>query len=540
MTLTRKELWIAGAFFLAVFLLYGPALRFDFVDYDDPLYITSNPWIQKGFAVEGFRLSFREWMAGNWHPLTVWSHMLDVELFGLHPAGHHLQSLFWHAANTALLFLLLSRIAGGFWPALFVAALWATHPLNVDSIAWIAERKNLLSTFFWLATLGLYTRYTRRPSPNALMLVIAGLALALMAKPMPVTLPFTLLLLDYWPLRRVEGFGRESWPAWRRLIGEKIPLFVLCGVFILTTLKTQAMSGAMEMGKPLSLGMRLAWLPVFYADYLRLFLWPAGLCALYPSPASPPAAGLVAGAVLLLGFLSGAALWKAKRRPWASIGWFWFLGTMVPVIGIVTLGLHRVADRYMYVPMIGLLVAIAWTAQDLCRGRGRRWTGILGFLWVVALGLTTRAQLPHWRNSEALFRRALEVTTDNYVMHYNLGRQLTLQKRYDPALEQFCEAIRINPDYALAHNNLGWVLRLKGEREQALPAFRESLRLMPGNMQARMNLGQTLMDLGRYAEARDELAVLLRQAPDYPGAREAYRQAAERAGAVFPMNRLSR
>lgn len=530
MTLTGKEILAASALVAFVVLLYAPVREFDFVDYDDPIYIAENAWVQQGLTSEGFRFSMHERVSGNWHPVTMWTHMLDAELFGLEPGGHHLQSVAWHAANSVLLFLLLSRIAGGFWPGLIVAALWAAHPLNADSVAWIAERKNLVSTFFWFATIGLYIRFTRRPSPNAMMSVIAGFALALMAKPMPVTLPFTLLLLDFWPLRRVDGVGRSTWPAWKSLVLEKLPLFVVCAVFMLTTLKTQVQEGATQMGPPLSTLARLAWIPVHYLEYVRVFFWPSRLCALYPRPTTAPGLPALILVASLLAALSTLFLAAARRRPCLAAGWFWFLGALVPVIGFVPLGLHSIADRYMYVPMLGLVVMLVWTAHDAFKGRARILAAFLAAGAIVAAGAITRQQLSHWRNSEALFRRALEVTEGNFAMHYNLGRQFVLQRQFDLAIEQFREAIRLWPGYALAHNNLGWALCLRGDDEEAIPSFRESLRLMPGNAQARMNLAMALVRLGRPAEARDQLATLLQQAPDYPGARQGYDQLLKKSG----------
>lgn len=500
--------------------LYGPALRFDFLDYDDPVYVTQNPWVLKGLRLETLRLALNERVGGNWHPLTMISHLLDVSLFGTNAAGHHGQSLFWHAANVVLLFLLVSRLPAGFWPGAAVAALWAAHPVNVDSVAWIAERKNLLSTFFWLATVAGYVHYTRAPSPNRLLIVLVLFGLALMAKPMPVTLPFTLLLLDYWPLRRVEGWGRKSFPVWKALCMEKLPLFVLCAVFILTTFQTQAAVGAIDMGPPLPRSARLAWIPLWYLDYLRVFFWPSGLCVLYPRPLGPPPPAAALLAVLALLAVTGLA-WRAKSRfPSVLAGWLWFLGTLIPVIGLVPLGLHATADRYLYVPMLGLLVPLAWTLRAILVRRWRVAAGLLAAAALTAAAATTRHVLPHWKNSDALFRRALAVTHGNYAMHYNLARQLTLAGRYDEALGHLHEALRLYPGYSIAHNNLGWTLLLKGESAAAIPHFEESLRLTPWNYQARMNLALALRQLGRVGEAREQLVLLLREAPDYPNARE--------------------
>jgi len=526
----RRELAAACILAIGVFLLYWPVRGFEFVDYDDPVYVTANSWVQQGLTAETLRLSFREWVGGNWHPMTMWSHLLDVELFGLNPAGHHLHNVALHAANTALLFLLLCRLTGAFWPAVTVAALWAAHPLNVDSVAWIAERKNLLSTLFWLATIGLYARYTRRPSSNSLMTVVATFALALMAKPMPVTLPFALLLLDYWPLRRVEGFGRTSWPAWKRLFMEKMPLFVLCGVFLLTTLKTQVLGGATQMGETLSLRARLAYVPIHYLEYLRAFFWPSGLCVLYPRPTTAPALWTAVLASLAVLAVSVLVFKTARRWPHAWVGWFWFLGTLVPVIGIVSLGLHSIADRYMYVPMIGLLILLVWTVSDATPPRMRISAGVLAAGLIAAAGLGTRHQLAHWRNSEALFRRALAVTWDNPAMHYNLARTLILAKRLDEAMPHLREAIRTFPGYYEAYNNIGWALMLKNRADLAVPFLEECLRLEPRDAQARMNLAVALARVGRQADARVQFETLLKQAPDYPGAREGYREILRKTG----------
>ena len=524
------DLLVALALFAGTLLLYAPALKCGFVDYDDPLYVTGNPWVKQGLGAETARLALRERVAGNWHPLTMWSHLLDVRLFGLNPAGHHAHSLLLHAANAALLFGALRVLSGARWPAAAAAALFAAHPLNVDSAVWISERKNLLSTFWWLAALGAHARCARRPSRGGALAVLGCFILALMAKPMPVTLPFTLLLVDYWPLRRVEGVGPASWPAWKELIGEKAPLFILIPIFIVTTVQTQIAEVETLLPLQWPVSARLWQSARHVLDYLRLMAWPSGLSALYPRAETPPALGAALPAVATVAALTALALRGARRRPWLPVGWFWFLGTLVPVIGLVPVGFQGIADRYMYVPMIGLLAAMVWTLDGLARSRAARMAlAAAAVLSVLAYGAVARRQIPHWIDSEALFRQAVEVTRNNYVMHYNLGRQLVVQKRFDEALDRFREAVRIRPDYFLAHNNIGWTLMLKGDDEAALPHLEESLRLEPSNAQARMNRAVALARLERYAEARDEFERLLKQAPDYPGAREGYRQAAGRA-----------
>ena len=527
-----KDVLAAGVLFLLVFLLYWPVLNHGFVDYDDPVYVSQNAWVQAGLSWQGLRLSLREVVCGNWHPLAMWSHMLDAELFGANSAGHHFQSVCWHAANVVLLFGLLRRLASGFWRPLAVAALWAVHPLNVDSVAWIAERKNLLCMFFWLATVGGYAAYVRRPTFVRFLAVAGGMALALLAKPMAITLPFTLLLLDFWPLRRAPGFGRGVWATWRTRLAEKLPLFVLTAVFVLTTLRAQTMAGATEMGPSLPWPARIAWLPIYYVDYLRLFFWPRGLCVLYPAPMGGPNLPASAGAALLLGLVSWAAVRWMRHRPWLPVGWGWFLGTLVPVIGLVPVGVHRIADRYTYVSMLGLLVALVWTVPGAARLRGRVLAGLAAAAVVVALGLATRHQLPSWQSSEALFRRALAVTTDNYVMHYNLARQLLDQKRYDETMFHLRETLRIQPRYFKAHNNVGWVWLLRKRPDLALDPLREALRIEPRFFLARKNLALALEGLGRYSEARAEYATLLRQAPGFPGAQEGYQRVSAKSGTL--------
>ena len=524
------DIWVALLLAAGSLWLYAPALKCDFVDYDDPVYVTENPWVLQGITPGTVRAAFRERVSGNWHPLTMLSHLLDVSLFGVKPAGHHAHNLLLHAANVALLYGVLRALTGARWPSAVVAALFAAHPLNVESVAWISERKNLVSTFWWLAAIGAHAGQAKKTGRGPALATLAAFVLALAAKPMPVTLPFTLLLLDVWPLRRVDGFGPSAWKTWRELLAEKLPLFVLVPVFMITTVQTQMVETDILLPLRLSLGARVLQSAVHAGHYLRLFFWPSGLCALYPRAEAAPDLG--AALPVLLGFLALTIFFflSARRRPWLIVGWLWFLGVLVPVIGVVPVGFQGIADRYLYVPMIGLLLAVAWTIRELAGSRAGRWIAVgLAAAGLTAEAVVTRRQISHWENSEALFRRAVTVTRNNFVMHYNLGRQLLLQERLDEALGQFREAIRIRPDYFLAQNNVGWTLMLQGRNEEALPHLQESLRLEPSNAQARMNLAVALARLGRFAEARDEFGRLLEQVPDYPGAREGYRQAALRA-----------
>lgn len=525
-----KNLGAALAVMAIALFVYAPARGYDFVAYDDARYVLAAAPGEPGLTWGNLRRFAREPVAGLWHPLTMASHLLDAEWFGLKPAGHHLHSLLLHGLNAALLFLVGVRLTGARGPALALALLWAVHPVAADSAVWIAERKNLLSTFWWLAALGLYAGHVRRPSRGRRAAVLGAFGLALLAKPMAVTLPFTLLVLDFWPLRRVAGFGRGTGAAWRRLAAEKIPFFLLAAVFAAVTWRTQAQSGATEMGAPLPGAARLAWTPIYYLDYLRLFAWPAKLSVLYPRPAGAPsllAAGLAA-AGLLAG--TGVILARARRWPWVAAGWIWFLGTLVPVIGWVPIGLHRIADRYLYVPMIGLLVAVVWTGQALARGRARPVLAGLAAAAVVALAVAARMQLPRWRNSETLFRSALAHTQDNFFMHYNLGRQLVRQGRFDEAIAHLQEARRIHPDHALACNNLGCALVMKGEPQQALPYLEESVRLLPAAA-TRINLARALLELGRFDDAAEQYRRVLQELPGDADARRGLRMAEQR---TFP------
>lgn len=531
----------AVVLFLGTLWVFSPAIRFDFVDYDDPIYVTNNPLVARGFTWEGVARSWHEWISGNWHPLTIWSHMLDATLFGLRPWGHHLHSLLLHALNAVLLFFLLGAIAqkrAELWAAFFIAAIWAVHPTALESAVWISERKNVLSTLLWLATLALYKSHTQKGTTRSTLLALASFGLALMAKPAPVVLPVTLLLLDYWPLKRVQGISRADWATWRALLAEKIPFFVLSIVFALSTLKTQLDSGAAAMGVQLPLWVQWAWVPVWYAKYVAHTFWPVGLSVLYPEPKGGPPLALSAIAALGLAILTIGLLIYARHRPWIGVGWLWFIITLAPVSGIIPIGLHSIADRYLYVPTMGLWVAIGWTAASASSRIVRRSAGAFGIGAVLVLVMLTRHQLPHWRNSETLFSRAIAVTKGNYVMHYNLARYLTLSGRYDEALDHLQACLSIKPDHAEALNNMGWTLQLKGNYAEAASCYRRSLHHDPQNHLARRNLVLALLALGYDEEAIAEFNELVRVAPVHPAVGELKMLLEARAAKRAPQHQL--
>jgi tetratricopeptide (TPR) repeat protein len=497
----------AAALIGAVAALYAPALGFEFLSYDDPVYVSRNPFLAEGLTAASARFAFTHSHAGNWHPLTWLSHALDVEWFGLAPAGHHGTNIALHALNAALLFAALSALTGRRGRSFAVAALFALHPLQLESVAWVAERKNLLSTSFGLLALLAYAGYARRGGALLLLAVTLLLAASLMAKAMLVTLPFLLLLLDVWPLERSA--------SWRRRVLEKLPLFALAAAVSAIVYLAQARAGAMDPAAQLSLLERLVHLPLAYVGYLARALWPFELAVLYPHPLLAPGAALPwapsALALLVLLGLSALAAWRFRRgEPAAWIGWLWFLGTLVPVSGIVQVGWQGTADRYAYVPLIGLLLALVWTAADaLARIRPEaqsRAAAVLATALACALlAAASRAQLGHWQRSETLFERALAVTGPNPVMHNELGVLLAEGRRYAPARAHFEAATALAPDWSAPHLNLGSLLRTLGRPADALSPLERSVALDPELIGARIALANTLLDLDRRAEARAEL-----------------------------------
>jgi tetratricopeptide (TPR) repeat protein len=481
-----------------VLAMYWQVREHSFVTYDDDVYILDNPRVRDGLTWDGVRWAFTTTHAANWHPLTWLSHMLDCQLFGVEPGSHHLSSVVLHAANVALLFLALFYLTGGFWPSLLVAAIFAVHPLRVESVAWAAERKDLLAGFFWMTTMLAYCHYARRPRPGRYLPVFLSLALGLMAKPMLVTLPCVLLLLDFWPLRR---------SPLRWLILEKLPLCGLAAASCTVTVIAQSSGGAVSATEILPLGWRSANALTSYVGYLWKSIWPSGLAFYYPHPAIL-STGVFAFAILgslLLAAGTYLALRHSGRHPYVTVGWLWYLGTLVPVIGLVQVGSQAMADRYAYLPLIGIYIAVAWSLAAAVSRWPRIRTAVAGALCLAlaALALATWRQAGHWRDSRALYEHALLVTERNYLAHNGLGNVLQRAGALDEAMVHFERALAIKPDFAIAHNNLGVLLKNRGDLAGAAAHYEHAIRVKPDFSQAHSNLGNVLARQGDLAGAAE-------------------------------------
>jgi protein O-mannosyl-transferase len=508
--------------------LFAHACGNGFVGYDDDDYVVRNPHVQAGPTWEGIRWAFTTVHASNWHPLTWFSLQLDARLYGMRPWGFHLTNVVLHAVNTALLFLVLRFLTGTFWRSVLVALLFGVHPVHVESVAWVAERKDILSTLFWLLTMAAYGHYAARPVLSRYLLVVVSLALGLLAKPMLVTLPCVLLLLDYWPLCRVMKKGSGPFlpgkkgpdPFFitrRAALLEKLPLMALAAASCVVTVFAQREGKSVMPLEELPLLDRLANAIVAYVRYLEMAVWPQRLAVFYPHPHGNLPAWQVGGALLLLTAVTLLALRGARRYPYAPVGWLWYLGTLVPVIGLVQVGEQALADRYTYVPFIGLFLAAVWGANDLLAAWGvrRAVAGVLAGAVLLLLTVATYQQVRVWHDRQTLWEHALEVTEDNYLAHNHVGIMLTEKGRLDAALAHFQEGVRIHPRSALSHNNLALVLGRQGHEEEALEHFREAVRLNPRYAEAHYNLGIALLGQGKLEEAAEQLAAAVEMDPAY-------------------------
>jgi tetratricopeptide (TPR) repeat protein len=531
----RHARLIAFALFVGTLLLFARGIGHDFVNYDDPDYVTANAHVRTGLTAVNMSWALTSGEASNWHPLTWWSHQLDATLFGLNPHGHHATSIFLHALNAALAFLALWRLSGALWISAWCAALFAWHPLRVESVAWVAERKDVLCAFFGLLALWLYAHYAARRRAGqgraALALyavLLVTFALGLMAKPMLVTLPCVLLLLDVWPLRRTSwlpGSGAtavsESAPAAKSesllwLLLEKLPFFVLVALSSYVTYRVQSGGGAVSAA--LRFDARLANAVVAVVRYLGKFFFPVDLAVLYPHPGHWSVVA-IAAALGVIGVLTAVALWQWRRRPWLAVGWLWFLGMLVPVAGLVQVGLQSMADRYTYLPMLGVQVALLWTVRERLVTPSARlaagWTGAIALL--VCVVATTR-QLGVWKNSGTLFTQVIASTQRNYLAHDNRGLYYFQQGRTDDALADYRAALAINPAYLNANNNLGHALSELGRPAEAIPLYRAALEAGPNNLEVRNNLANALSDLGELKEATEHYDFVLARQPDHANA----------------------
>jgi tetratricopeptide (TPR) repeat protein len=488
-----SSLWIAVALALVTLAVYGPVIGFQFINFDDPDFVTANPHVQAGLTFEGFKWAWHSEVARNWHPITIFTHMLDCQLFGVKPWWPHLVNALLHAANTVLLFSLFRRMTGAVWRSAAVAALFALHPLHVESVAWVAERKDVLSTLFWFLTTWAYVRYAGEfKVQSSRFKVFYGLsllffALGLMSKPMLVTVPFTLLLLDYWPLGRMKPGA-----AWR-LVAEKIPFFALSAALCVVTFLIQQQGGAVQRLQDFPLGSRLANALVSYARYIEKMFWPRDLAGLYLRSSEWPWWVVTLAALLLL-TVSALVLAQRRRRPYLAVGWFWYLGTLVPVIGLVQVGMQALADRFTYVPMIGLFIMLVWGGWEWAVAGGvARVAAPATALALTACAALTLHQEFYWKDSETLYKRMIDATPNNYMARYNLGNLESRQNRTDEAISNYLAALEEEPNYAEAHNNLAGIFLDQKRYDEALEHYRAALRLRPEYLYC-FNLANALAD----------------------------------------------
>ena len=513
----QSEFIISFVLILTTLVVFWEVTNHGFLNYDDNQYVTQNHHVQAGLTLKSIKWAFTSAEFYNWHPLTWLSHMLDSQLYGLNPMGHHLSSLLFHIANTVLLFLILKRMTGILWPSAFVAALFALHPLHVESVAWIAERKDVLSGFFWMLTMWAYICYVKRPGAYRYFLTLIIFAFGLMAKPMLVTLPFTLLLLDYWPLDRfrfghtndLESNGLSSTgfqkSALSRLILEKIPFIGLAIISSIVTVIAQQKGGAVMPFDAISLKYRIANALVSYITYIGKMIWPGHLAVFYPHPGITLPIWQVVAAILFLLSISFITVLAVRRFPYLAVGWLWYLGTLMPVIGIVQVGGQALADRYTYIPLIGLFIIFAWGTADFVK----KWRYKNIFLFTSAGAILlyfivfTRLQVSHWSDSISLFEHTIKITNNNYIAYNNIGIALVKKGKVEDAIEYYRKALKIYPNFALAHNNIGIVLFKKGKLEEAVSHFNRAIRINPNDAKMHNNMGAALSKQGKLKEAID-------------------------------------
>lgn len=558
--INRRDLLIGAGLVVAVVAVYGQVLSHHFINLDDDIYIYENPMVTAGLTIKGVLWAFTTFHAANWHPLTWLSHMFDAQMFGLRPGADLAVNVFLHTLNSLLLFTLLKNMTDRLWRSAIVAGLFALHPMHVESVAWAAERKDVLGAFFALLSLVAYIRYAKadHPSWKQFLPVAVSLALALMAKPMFVTWPFVMLLLDYWPLNRLEwrpdnGLGLLAQRV-APLIREKIPVFVLAAASVAITYIAQSRGGAVRQFGDAPFVLRVSNALVSYAKYIVSLVWPGGLGVYYPfSPEGIRPWELAASLALLAG-VTIVVMRAKKDQRYLLTGWAWYLGTLIPVIGVIQVGGQAMADRYSYIPSIGLFVMIVWGVGDLVRQRQVlfRAAAFAAVVWLAILASLAYAQVGFWRDSITLFRHTLSVAPENLVAHYNLAHALGKQGNLDEATVHFGEALRIKPDFfdalinmgvtlnnqrrfaeaatyltravelqpksSKAHLQLALSLAQNGRSDEALGHFYQALEFSPDDPDVRTNLGLMLARLGKLPEAREQLGLALRLNPNSPEA----------------------
>jgi tetratricopeptide (TPR) repeat protein len=528
----RQVLFISIALVAATLAAYEPIRHNDFVSYDDTTYITENPNVTGGITQHSIVWAFTTGHSSNWHPLTWLSHMLDYEIYGLNPLGHHITNVLIHIVNSLLLFWILRKMTGTIWTSAFVAGVFALHPLQVDSVAWAAEKKTVLSGLFWLLTIAVYIHYTKQPRLGRYLLLFVVFGFCIMTKPVVVTLPLVLLLLDYWPLERVKWgqLGTPSSPtkvirhkaSMGRLITEKIPLFALSAILCLITFVSQKSGGAVIELETVPLDYRIANMFFSYIRYIGKMIWPSRLAVFYPYHIADLSVTTVIICAALFALITILAIYTYRQNKHITTGWLWYVVTLVPVIGLVQAGFQSLANRYMYLPMLGLLIIIAWSAKDLIvkHPQLKAVTAVMGTIVLLSLLILTRAHVRHWQNSITLFEYALKTTTNNATAEVNYGIALLHEAgRFDEVISHLRKAVRLNPTFAIARYNLGKILLQQGKSNEAIECFNELLQQNGDSAEAHFNLAVAFNMQKKYDDAIKHLAKVLEIDPNYPDAR---------------------
>ncbi|MBN1788374.1 MAG: tetratricopeptide repeat protein [Sedimentisphaerales bacterium] len=524
----NRTLFVCLALVIVTAAVYAQVCSFDFLKYDDHPYITGNENVKAGITLKTVKWAFTaDNLVGNWHPLTWLSHALDWQLFGDDAAAHHINNLLFHIANTLLLFVVLKQMTSMLWPSAFAAVLFALHPLHVESVAWIAERKDVLSTFFWLLTMWAYVRFVRQPKAWRYLLVVVFFALGLMSKPMLVTLPFVLLLLDYWPLERITAKRSLVY-----LVIEKIPLFAMVAASSVVTFIVQNAGRTAPSDEGCGLVVRLANAPISYLKYIAKMFWPSRLAVFYPHPGENISFLFAAISAFLLLIITVAVLLFAKKHKYLFTGWFWYVGTLVPVIGIVQVGYQAMADRYTYVPLTGLFIIIAFGANELfakwisaCPSRqARRHPAelrskktvitVLILLIILAMSVCTSVQLRYWQNDLALFQHAIDVTENNHIAHFSVANVMYLQRKFDEAVAEYRKGLEIDPVNSEGLQILCDILIQQGKFSQAVKYLTDALRTKPDLHEVRFFFASVLVNTGDSGLANAEYEQFLKDNPE--------------------------
>ncbi len=509
----RSKYLVSLFLFVMTVMVYWQTGSHGFINFDDPEYVYDNPYVKMGLTPTAIKWAFTTFHASNWHPLTWLSHMADVQFYGMQPFGHHITNVILHGANVVLLFLLLVRLTGFLWRSMIVAALFALHPLHVESVVWVSERKDVLSAFFWLATLFLYAEYVKTSGRRWYLLMVMMFALGLMAKPMLVTLPFVLMLLDYWPLGRVSIGGvvaksglaiksSEAEVSFRKLVVEKIPFLLLAGVSCVLTLFAQQKGGAVNSLDNYSVTMRIANAIISYTGYLYNMFWPQNLAFFYPLPKTIPIVQLLT-AVCVFAVMTFISMRVRRKQPFVIIGWLWYVVTLLPVIGLIQVGGQALADRYTYIPLIGIFISMVWVLCEITAKMPHRSLVLASVSGIVLIGcaLVTMRQISYWQDNVTLYSHALAVTNDNYIAHNNLGFALARKGKLSEASAHFNEAIRISPQFADAYLNLGETFLNTGEIDKSIVYITKAIDLRQNYAAAYLDLGAAMFRKRRIDDA---------------------------------------